>query len=119
MIDMAGKQYIPSIISYVTSLADSINSVKAACSEADLSVQTELLAKCSSLLAKAQKALAELKKVTAEATSKEEGREQATFFKDVVFTAMKELREPVDELEMLVDQEFWPVPTYADLLFEV
>lgn len=119
MIDMAGKQYIPSIISYITSLADSVNSVKAAYSEADVSVQTELLAKCSSLLAKAQKALAELKKVTAEAASKEEGREQATFFKDVVFTAMEELRKPVDELEMLVDQEFWPVPTYGDLLFEV
>jgi len=119
MIDMAGKQYIPAIISYVTSLADSVNSVKAACADADISVQTELLAKCSSLLAKAQKALAELKKVTEEAAYKEEGKEKATFFKDVVFTAMSELRAPVDELEMIVDQEFWPVPTYGDLLFEV
>ena len=119
MIDMAGKQYIPSVIQYVTSLADSINSITAACPGADVSVQTELLTKCSSLLATAQKALATLEKVTAEAANKEEGQVQATFFKDVVFEAMNELRTPIDELETLVDQDFWPVPSYADLLFEV
>ncbi len=119
MIDMAGKQYIPSVIQYVTSLADSINSITAACPGADVSVQTELLTKCSSLLATAQKALATLEKVTAEAANKEEGQVQATFFKDVVFEAMNQLRTPIDELETLVDQDFWPVPSYADLLFEV
>lgn len=119
MIDMAGKQYIPAVIQYVTSLADSINSVTAACASVDTSVQTELLTKCSSLLAKAQKALAQLEKVTAEAAAKEEGQEQAVYFKDVVFPAMDALRRPIDELEMIVDQDFWPVPTYSDLLFEV
>lgn len=119
MIDMAGKQYIPAVIEYVTSLADSINSVTAACSAADVSVQTELLTKCSSLLAAAQKALLHLEDVTEEAATKEEGQEQATFFKDVVFAAMNELRAPIDELEMIVEQDFWPVPTYGDLLFEV
>lgn len=119
MIDMAGKQYIPAVIQYVTSLAESINSISAACDSADVSVQTELLTKCSSLLATAKKELANLEKVTAEAATKEEGQEQATYFKDVVFTAMSALRAPIDELEMLVDQDFWPVPTYGDLLFEV
>ncbi len=119
MIDMAGKQYIPAIIKYVTNLADSINSVKSACPSADISVQTELLTKCSSLLASAQKALANLEKITEQAASKEEGQEQAEYFKDEVFTAMNALRAPIDELEMIVDQSFWPVPTYGDLLFEV
>ena len=119
MIDMAGKQYIPAVIQYITSLADSINSITAACPSADVSVQSELLTKCSTLLAAAKKALANLEKVTDEAAEKEEGQEQATFFKDVVFVAMSELRAPIDELETLVDQDFWPVPSYADLLFEV
>ncbi len=119
MIDMAGKQYIPSIIRYVTSLADSINSIAAACPSADVSVQTELLTKCSSLLAQAQKALTDLEAITAKAADVPEGQERALFFRNSVFTAMNELREPIDELEMLVDQKFWPVPTYADLLFEV
>ena len=58
--------------------------------------------------------------VTYEITAgKEEGQEQALFFKNTVFTAMEELRAPIDELEMIVDQEFWPVPSYGDLLFEV
>lgn len=119
MIDMAGKQYIPAIIQYVTSLADSVNSITAACGSVDVSVQTELLTKCSSLLSTAQKALTQLEKATAEAATKEEGHEQAVYFKDVVFPAMDALRSPIDELEMIVDQDYWPVPSYSDLLFEV
>ena len=75
--------------------------------------------KCSSLLAKAQKTLANLEKVTAGATVKKRDRSRHLFFKNTVFTAMEELRAPIDELEMIVDQEFWPVPSYGDLLFEV
>ena len=84
-----------------------------------MSVQAGLLKECSSLLAQAKAALENLKKVTKEAADKAEGKEMAVFFKDVVFTAMSELRAPVDKLEMLVDKEFWPVPSYGDLLFEV
>ncbi len=119
MIEMASKQYIPAIISYVTSLADSINSISTACAEADLSVQKGLLTKCSSLLAKAQNALNALKEADVKANSMEEGKEQAEFFRDTVFTTMAELRAPIDELEMLVDKEYWPVPSYGDMLFEV
>ena len=119
MIEMASKQYIPAVISYVTSLADSINSISAACAEADMSVQKDLLTKCSSLLAEAQKALNDLVAADAKANSMEEGKEQAEFFKDTVFTTMASLRAPIDKLEMLVDKEYWPVPSYGDMLFEV
>ena len=119
MIDMAGKQYIPAIIKYVTNLANSVNSVTSACASADTSVQTELLTKCSALLTEAQKALVNLENVTAKAATKAEGQEQAVYFRKVVFPAMDALRSPIDELEMIVDQDFWPVPTYSDLLFEV
>ncbi len=119
MIDMAGKQYIPAIIKYVTNLANSVNSVTSACASADTSVQTELLTKCSALLTEAQKALLNLENVTAKAATKAEGQEQAVYFRKVVFPAMDALRSPIDELEMIVDQDFWPVPTYSDLLFEV
>ena len=119
MIHMASKEYIPAIISYVTSLGDSINSISAACAEADLSVQKDLLTTCSSLLAKAQTALYALKDADKKANAMEEGKEQAEFFRDTVFTAMAELRAPIDELEMIVDKEYWPVPSYGDMLFEV
>lgn len=119
MIHMASKEYIPAIISYVTSLGDSINSISAACAEADLSVQKDLLTTCSSLLAKAQTALYTLKDADKKANAMEEGKEQAEFFRDTVFTAMADLRAPIDELEMIVDKEYWPVPSYGDMLFEV
>ena len=119
MIHMASKEYIPAIISYVTSLGDSINSISAACAEADLSVQKDLLTTCSSLLAKAQTALYALKDADKKANAMEEGKEQAEFFRDTVYTAMADLRAPIDELEMIVDKEYWPVPSYGDMLFEV
>lgn len=119
MINMAGKKYIPSVINYVTDLAASINEIKAACESVDVSVQTELLAESSSLLAEAKKALKKLQVSVEEAADKEEGKEQAEFFKDVVFKDMEALRAPIDTLEMMVGKEYWPVPTYGDLLFEV
>ncbi|HEX3075571.1 MAG TPA: glutamine synthetase III [Lachnospiraceae bacterium] len=119
MIDMVNKKYIPAVIKAVAALAESINSVKSALPTADVSVQEGLLAETSSLLAKAKAAVVKLQEVVAEAATKEEGKEQATFFKDVVFNAMGDLRAPIDALELIVDKKAWPVPTYGDLLFEV
>ncbi len=119
MIDMAAKQFIPAIIKYATSLAGSINSIQSACPVANVSVQTELLKKISSLLVQAQDALTKLETVDSQATAMKDGQEQAMFFKNVVCEAMENLRAPIDALEMIVDKEYWPVPTYSDLLFEV
>ena len=118
-ISMAGAKYIPAVINYTKKLADSINSVKTAVADADVSVQTELLKESSALLAKAQAALKKLQAVTDEANTKEEAVEAAAFFREVVIPAMNELRAPIDALEVICDKELWPVPTYGDLLFEV
>ena len=117
MIDMASKQIIPAIIKYTKTLADTVVAVKAA--GADTDVQAEALAEVSVLLKEAKEALAALIKVTDEAATKEEGEEQAKFFKFTVFPAMEALRAPVDKLEMIVDKEAWPMPSYGDLMFEV
>ena len=118
MIDMAGKQIIPAVIKYTTSLANSINAVKAAC-DADVSVQTELLTETSDLLSEAKIALAKLIEATDKAAAMEEGRDQAVCYRDEVKAAMDALRAPVDKLEMIVDKEMWPMPSYGDLIFEV
>ena len=117
MIDMASKQIIPAIIKYTKTLADTVVAVKAA--GVDASVQAEALAEVSELLKEAKEALAALINVTDEAATKEEGEEQAKFFKFTVFPAMEALRAPVDKLEMIVDKEAWPMPSYGDLMFEV
>ena len=118
MIDIAGKQIIPAVIKYTTELATSAAAVKSVC-DADISVQTELLAEVSDLLSETKVALAKLEEVTEKGGTMEEGRDQAVYYRDVVKTAMDALRAPVDKLEMLVDKDIWPMPSYGDLIFEV
>ena len=117
MIDMASKQIIPAIIKYTKELADTVVVVKEA--GADASVQAELLTEVSGLLAESKKALEALKVVTDQAAAMEEGEDQARFYHSDVVPAMEALRAPVDKLEMIVDKEAWPMPSYGDLIFEV
>ena len=117
MIDMASKQFLPAFIKYTKTLADTINAVKAA--GVDATVQTETLKEVSALMAETKAALDKLVKVTGEAAAKEEGEVQATYYHTEVVPAMDALRTPVDKLEMIVDKEAWPMPSYGDLIFEV
>ena len=117
MIDMAGKQIVPAVVKYSKSLADTVNAVKAA--GVDASVQVELLKEVSEKLTKMQSALEALKKAEKEAAAIEDAKQQAFFYKDTVKETMAQLRQPADELEMIVDKEMWPFPTYGELMFEV
>ena len=119
MVDIATKQIIPAVIRYTTVLAESINSVKAVSAALDVSVQTSLLEKSSALLAETKTAMDKLSGLIAESESHEEGRDRAVFFRESVVPAMRALRKPVDELEMIVDKDMWPMPSYGDLIFEV
>lgn len=117
MIDMATKQIIPAVVKYTTVLAESVNQVRAAGKTYNVSVQEKLLEKTSALLAESYEALNHLAEVTAEIEKKEEGPERAGYCLDVIMPAMTELRTPVDALEMIVDKEMWPMPSYGDLMF--
>lgn len=119
MISMARVKYIPAVISYTKMLAESINAIKAAVPDIDVSVQTELLKETTELLVKAQAALKNLQTKTAKAGAMEAGQAMAETFYREVFPAMSELRAPIDALELIVDKKLWPVPTYGDLLFEI
>ena len=119
MIDMAGKQIIPAVIKYTTALAASISAVKSACPEADVSTQTELLLETSDLLAETKLALAKLTEITEKSAAMDGGKDQAVAYHEEVVPAMAALRTPVDKLEMLVDKDLWPMPSYGDLIFEV
>ena len=117
MIDMASKQFVPAFVKYTRSLADTVNAVREA--GADTTVQAEILNEVTKLLGETREALAALTKVTEEAMEKSEGEERARFYYFEVTPAMERLRAPVDRLEMIVDKEAWPMPSYGDLLFEV
>ena len=119
MLHMAKKQIIPAVIAYTTELATSISSVKDACPVADTSVQEGMLIEISSLLAEMQKAVVTLEKAQEEAFAILDPKDNAVAYKDEVVPAMDAVRAPADKLEMLVDKDMWPIPTYGDLMFEV
>ena len=117
MIDMAGKDIIPAVAAYTGELANTVVTVKEAGAAA--TAQTELLVEVDSLLAEAKKALKHLEECTVHANKIENAKERAFYYKDVVDVAMTALRKPVDKLEMLVDSDIWPMPTYGELMFEI
>jgi glutamine synthetase len=119
MYDIASKQIIPAVLKYTTDLAKSINEIKATGVAADITTQEGLLVEASALLAETKKALADLQVKTADAANHAEGADMAHYFHDTVVPAMAALRAPVDTLEMIVDKDEWPMPSYGDLIFEV
>lgn len=117
MLDMANKQIIPAVMKFAKSLADTTVTVKMA--GGDASVSKALLKDVTAKLTAMKKAAERLQKVEDAGAQMARGKEQAFYYRNKVVTAMNELRLPADELEKLVDKEFWPFPTYSDLLFEV
>ena len=118
MIDIASKQIRPAVVKYAGELAQCVNAVKAA--GMDASVEEALLQEVSENLKLFHERLKVLVEVTEQAGMlKGESKSQAIFYRDYVFAAMKELREPADRLEMLVDEKAWPFPTYGELLYNI
>ena len=117
MIDIAGKQIIPAVIEYSTQLANSILQIEKTGINAP--VQRTLLNAVNEQLGVAHEAYARLKDTMLEVGNYKEGKEQAEFYYQHVTSKMTALRQPIDELEMLVDKKIWPMPSYGDLMFEI
>ena len=120
MLEMAKRQILPAVIKYAAMVADSINTIKKTGVKADISVQEELLKEVSSLAAAFRNNIAALEKAVTQAVGicgDTFGR--ACFYRDQVFVKMGALRATGDKLETLVDEDYWPMPTYGDLLFNV
>ncbi len=119
MVDIAGKQIIPAVIKYTTQLATSIGTVRSACPQADTSTQEELLVESSDLLSSMKTALANLEEKMKLAAAVADNKERAFYYLHEIVPAMQALRDPADRLEMIVDKELWPFPSYGDMVFEV
>ena len=116
-IDMVKKQFIPAAAEYATFLADSVASFKAVSVAAP--VQEDILEKLGALMASAYKNLGKLEAATAKAQGTADTVKKAEAYRENVVTAMRALRADIDALEMIVPRDMWPVPTYADLLFNL
>ena len=118
MLDMAKKDILPSVSLYAHELSDTIVAKKA-CGDVDCSYEQDLLKKVSKLTGTAYKKVAALQDAVLKAKDITDNTELARFSKDSLFAAMSELRITVDELETCVAAEYWPYPSYGDLLFSV
>ena len=118
MIDIASKQIRPAVIKYAGEIARSVAAVKAI--GVDASAEEELMQEIAEHLNLFHERLKMLTEVTEQANLlKGDSKSQAIFCRDYVFQAMKDLREPADRLEMLVDEQAWPFPTYGELLYNI
>jgi Uncharacterized protein related to glutamine synthetase len=119
-LEMAKRQILPAVIKFTTSLANSINAIKATGVNADISVQSELLAEVSTLTASLNKNITILEKAVEKADNFEgDIFDLGMMYRYEVFEQMNTLREDADKLETIVDEEFWPIPTYGDILFNI
>ncbi|MDD7795471.1 glutamine synthetase III family protein [Clostridium sp. 'White wine YQ'] len=119
-LEIAKRQILPSVIKFATSLAGSINTINATGISVDLSAQTELLTEVSTLTSSLKKKVAVLEEAVAKADNFEgDAYELGMIYRFEVFEKMNELREDADKLETIVDSEFWPLPTYGDMLFNI
>ena len=119
-IEIAKRQILPATIKYASNLAESINAIKATGVNAAVSVQAELLTKVSDLAVKLNESISLLEKAVEKADNFEgDIYDLGMMYRYEVFEEMSKVRENADKLETIVDKEFWPLPTYEDILFNV
>ena len=120
MIEIVKKHIVGSVLAYETALAELINSkskIKVSCE-----FEKNLLKKISRLaddLGEKLEKLEEAIKGVKHTKDPEKIGEMGKYYREVVFESMENLRVVVDELETLVDAEYWPLPTYSEILFSV
>ena len=117
MIDMASKSLIPACMKYIRDLSDTVIAVKNA--GYGSRAAAENLRKITALTDESYSALEKLIEDDEKSLKIPEGRERALFCRDQLKKDMEALRTPIDKLEMLVGKDYWPVPSYGDLLFEM
>jgi glutamine synthetase len=115
MLNIAKRQILPAAVKYSSCLADAVNSVKS--TGIDAVTQKSMLEQVSELTSSADKALKALEELVEKCAKIEDVSDKAEFCRDKVIPTMCELRQFVDELEMNVDADLWPLPTYAEMLF--
>lgn len=120
MLEMSKKEIIPAVNAYLRELSSTIAAMKAAVQGMPCFAQEELVQKIAVLSGDLYKRTEELRLAVENTRKHEENIEdRAQYYKNNVFPSMQELRAVADELETLVAEDYWPFPTYGDLLFKI
>ena len=119
MLNMAGKSLLPAIMKYSGDLAKSIKAVRDLDLDVEPEEETKMLEKIVKLHNLARKSFHKLDEEVRKVSAIADIEEKAFAYHRQIVPIMKDLRDFVDELEMLVDKEYWPMPSYGDLIFEI
>ncbi len=120
LIDMIQKDIIPSVCAYAKDISDTAMSKRAFCSAFNVDTEFELVEELSSLTYELNNNLKELIKARNEAkTLTYDMKKYAEFYRDRVLSAMKDARKSIDRMEKITASDYWPYPTYSELLFNV
>jgi glutamine synthetase len=119
MVDMARKEILPAVEGYTKSLAETLAAKKAAVAGLPCKYETSTITKLSELSDEIADATADLDGEIAKFQAIEDVTEAANDIRDVILGKMDALRAVCDEAETITAKEFWPFPTYSDLLFSV
>ena len=120
MIDMAKKNILPAVTSYVRDLTDTALAKKALSDAIPTSVEEDLITSLSNILVCFSKKTAELEEAVIKASDySDDNLKYAKYYRETVFALMQELRAVGDAMETETASEYWPYPSYGELLFGV
>ena len=120
MLEMSKKEIIPAVSTYLKDMSTAAASIKAVVPDADCFMQESIIAKAAALSGSLYKKTEALSAAVLATKEHEENIEdRAQYYKNSIFPGMQELRAVADELETMVGEEYWPFPTYGDLLFKI
>ena len=119
MLDMAQKEILPAVNAYLRELSMTVSAMKAALPDLGCAAQEKQLQQIATLCNALYQRVETLNTAVVNTRDHEINiEERAQYYKNNIFTGMQELRAVADELETLVAEDYWPFPTYGDLLFK-
>jgi glutamine synthetase len=119
MVDMVMKEILPAVTNYASDLGNAVLTKKSVSKAIDCSYEEEIIEKLSALSGAAFKAVKELDEALIAANTIDGFEKQAFYYQDHVLTQMETLRNYVDEMQTITSDEYWPYPSYNELLFGV
>ena len=120
MSEMVRRDILPAVSGYIASLAEAVASKRAVCAELPCTAETSLIRTLSGLLDETYAKVETLDTDLADGkTRSHNALTMATYYKDTIIADMEALRAVVDQMEVNVSSEYWPYPSYGDLMFRV
>ena len=119
MVEMTRRLIVPAVVKYSKFLSDALVQMKNTGLAVDVSLEAGLLKEVSAQAAALRAALSRLEKLLEKGAAMTDVPDKAAFYEEKVLPAMSALREPADQLETLLGKDFWPMPTYTDLMYGI